>query len=157
MQTNSEIEKQYNELRKKYKLPDFKELDMEFEISDIEKTNFLLRAIIRKIAEKMDFYTMMMEEMLQPDTSKLYALHESRTFDDGEKRKMYEFYKRLMVINRHLIEVSLQNSEKEGANFINSFINEWGKIKAELLSYIKIMKGSWKAETDIKEELGYFG
>ena len=87
---NKETEKQYNELKKKYKLPDFKEIDFEFEVSDLEETNFLLRAIIRRIAEKLDFYSTMLEEILQPDTSNLYAMHEIRHFDDDEKKQMYE-------------------------------------------------------------------
>src|SRR3989344_1527142 len=76
----NETEKQYNELRKKHKLPEFKDIDFEFEISDLEETNFLLRAIIRRIAEKLDFYSTMLEEVLQPDTSNLYAMHEMKFF-----------------------------------------------------------------------------
>ncbi len=154
---NKEIEKQYNELRKKYKLPEFKVIDTELEISDLDDTNFLLRAIIRKIAEKLDFYTAMIEEELQPDAAKLYAMHESRIFEEEEKKKMFEFYKKLMILNRHSVEISLMGNDKEEANFINDFLNGWGKIKAELLSYITRMKDSWKADTDIKEDLGYLG
>jgi|SRR3989344_3429729 len=154
---SNEIGKQYGELRKKYKLPVLKEIDMEFEISDLEQTSFLLRAIIRRIAEKLDFYTTIVEETLQPDTAKLYAIHESRVFDDEEKKEMYDFYKELMIISRKSIEVSLHGSEKEEASFINEFMNDWEKIKSRLLSYVKKMKDSWKAETDIKEDLEYLG
>ncbi len=154
---NKEIEKQYNELRKKYKLPEFKEIDLAFEISDLEETNFLLRGIIRRIAERLDFYTTMLEETLQPDTAKLYAMHESRIFEENEKKEMFEFYKKLMILNRHSVEVSLENNGKEEASFINDFMNEWEKIKSELLFYVRRIKDSWKAETDIKEDIGYLG
>ena len=154
---NKEIEKQYNELRKKYKLPEFKEIDLAFEISDLEETNFLLRGIIRRIAERLDFYTTMLEETLQPDTAKLYAMHESRIFEENEKKEMFEFYKKLMILNRHSVEVSLENNGKEEASFINDFMNEWEKIKSELLFYVRMIKDSWKAETDIKEDIGYLG
>ena len=76
-----ETEKQYNELRKKLKLPDFREIDFEFEISDLEETNFLLRATVRKMAEKLDFCSTMLEELLQPEPSNLYAMHETAFFD----------------------------------------------------------------------------
>src|SRR3989338_4563975 len=95
MPTN-EIEKQYSELKKKFKLPEFKEIDNEFELSDLEETNFLLRAIMRRISEKLDFYSTVLEEVLQPDASNLYAMHETRYFDDEEKNSMYDLYKRLM-------------------------------------------------------------
>ena len=152
-----ETEKQYSELRKKYRLPDFKGLDFELEISDLEETNFLLRGIIRRIAERLDFYTTLIEETLQPDTGKLYSMHESRVFEEEDKKKMFEFYRKLMILSRHSVEISLMNSEKEEASFINEFMNDWGKIKAELLSYVKKMKDSWNAETEIKEDVGYLG
>ena len=156
MPTN-EIEKQYNELKKKHKLPDFKEMDFEFEISDLEETNFLLRAIIRRIAEKLDFYTTMLEEILQPDTSNLYAMHETRFFDEDEKKRMYDLYSKLMDFNRKSIEISLEHNEKNDSDFINDAFNEWKLLKQELLSFVKKMRGSWKIEADIKEDVGYLG
>ena len=154
---DKEIEKQYNELRKKYRLPDFKELNFEFEISDLEETNFLIRGVIRRIAERLDFYTTLLEEILQPDTAKLYAMHESRVFEEEDKKKMFDFYRKLMILNRRSVEVSLENNDKEEASFINDFMDEWEKIKSELLFYVRKIRDSWKAETDIKEDVGYLG
>ena len=153
-----ETEKQYTELKKKHKLPEFKEIDFEFEISDLEETNFLLRAIIRRIAEKLDLYSTMLEEILQPDTSNLYAMHETKFFDEDEKRQMYELYTKLMNFNRQSIEVSLEHNEKEEADFIYSLFNDWKVLKQELLRFVKKMRASWKTEeSDIKEDLGYLG
>ena len=153
-----ETEKQYNELRKKFKLPEFMEIDFEFEISDLEETSFLLRAIIRRIAEKLDLYSSMLEELLQPDASNLYAMHETRYFDDDEKKQMYELYTKLMNLNRMSIEVSLQHDGKEEAEFINNLFDEWKMLKQELLRFVKKMRVSWKTEeADIKEDLGYLG
>ena len=155
---NNEIEKQYNELRKKHKLPEFKDMDFEFEISDLEETNFLARAIIRRIAEKLDFYTTMLEEILQPDTSNLYAMHEMRNFDENEKKQMYELYARLMSFNRQSIQVSLERNEKGEIEFINNAFNEWRNLRQEILKFIRKMKDSWNMEeADIKEDLRYLG
>ncbi|MBI2650757.1 hypothetical protein HYX04_05620 [Candidatus Woesearchaeota archaeon] len=155
---NKEIEKQYIELRKKHRLPDFKEIDFEFEISDLEETSFLLRAIIRKMEEKLDFYSTMLEEVLQPDTSNLYAMHETRYLDDDEKKQMYGLYTKLMNFNRQSIEVSLGHNEKEEADFISSLFNDWKALKQELMVFVKKMRASWKTEeADIKEDLGYLG
>ena len=154
---NKEIEKQYNELRKKFKLPEFKDMDFEFEISDLEETNFLLRAIIRRVAEKLDFYTTMIEEILQPDTSNIYAMHETRHFDEDEKKQMYDLYSKLMDFNRQSIEHSLEHDENDDANFINCIFSDWKELKKELLGFVKKMRASWKTETDIKEDIGYMG
>ena len=153
-----EIEKKYNELKKRHKLPEFKDIDFEFEISDLEETNFLLRAIIRRIAEKLDFYSTMLEEVLQPDTSNLYAMHEMKFFEDGEKSQMYEVYAKLMSPNRQSIEVSLEHDERNEADFIGNALGEWKNLKQDILKMVRKMRASWKAEeADIKEDLGYLG
>lgn len=153
-----DVEKEYSELGKKHKLPEFKEIDFEFEISDLDETNFLFRAIIRRIAEKLDFYTTMLEEVLQPDTSNLYAMHETRYLAEADKSQIYEIYAKLMNLNRQSIEVSLEHTEKGQAEFINNALNEWKTLKVELLKFVRKMKASWKAEeADIKEDLGYLG
>jgi len=155
---SKETEKQYNELRKKHKLPEFKDIDFEFEASDLEETNFLLRAIIRRIAERLDFYSTMLEEILQPDASNLYAMHETRYLDDDEKKGMYEIYTKFMGFNRQSIEVSLSHSEKDEAEFISSLFEQWKPLKNELLKFVRKMKDSWKdEEADIKEDLRYMG
>ncbi len=154
---NKDIEKQYNELRKRFRLPEFNEINFELELSDFEETNFLLRAIIRRIAEKLDFYTTMVEETLQPDASNLYAMHETRHFDDVEKKRMFDLYRKLMDFNRRSIENSLEHDESSEAGLINEFFDEWEAIKKELLGFVKKMRDSWKTETDIKEDIGYLG
>ena len=156
MPTN-ETEKQYNELRKKFRLPEFKEIDFELEISDLEETNYLPRAIIRRIAEKLDFYTTLLEEILQPDTSNLYAMHETRFFDEHEKKRMYDLYTNLMNLSRQIVELSIEHNDKNEAEFINNFLNEWKSLKKELIANVRKMRDSWKAEADIKEDLGYLG
>lgn len=154
----NETEKQYNELRKKHRLPEFREINFEFEISDLEETNFLLRAVLRRIIERLDFYTTMMEEVLQPDTSNLYAMHEMRSFNDSEKKQMYELYTKLMSLNRMSIEVSLERDEKGEAEFVSNAFAEWKILKEELLKFVRKMRASWKSEeADIKDDLGYMG
>ena len=157
MAANNEIEKQYAELKKKYKLPDFKEIDFELEISDLEPTNFLARAIIRGIAEKLDFYARLIEEMLQPDASNVYAMHETRFFDDSEKKKVYETYAKLMDFSRQSVLLSLSREEKAEAQFISNFFEEWKTLKTEMIAYVRKMKESWKTIADTEEDIGYLG
>ena len=122
------------------------------------QNDFLLRAISRKISERIDFYASVIEEVLQPDTSSLYAMHEIRTFTDQEKAKMYDTYARLMRLARESIEISLDNTEKVEAAFISSFFTEWKTIKQEMLVYVRKMKKSWSEQIDIKEDtVGYLG
>ncbi len=150
-------EKKYEELKKKLNLPDFKKLDREFEISDLEDTNFLLNAIVRRIAERADFYTTMLEEILQPDASNLYVMHEIRFFDEKDKKEMYDLYSRLMAFNRQSIEVLLGTDDEIKANFINELMGEWETIRKSLLVYVKKMKSSWNDITDVSDDVEYMG
>ena len=50
------IKEEYEKLKEKHNLPDFKEINNEFEITTIEKEEFLLREIRRKIYEKIELY-----------------------------------------------------------------------------------------------------
>jgi len=152
-----EIQREYESLSKKYRLPKFKDIDLIFEISTIESTAFLLRDIIGKIADKIDYYAKFLEEFLQPDTSSLSTMHEIRFFSDSEKARIYALYKRLMKLDREAIEVYLIADEKNEAVFIGNTFNKWMEIKKELLEYVKKMKESWDKETTMEEDLGYLG
>ena len=151
------IEKEYSKLASKYGLPKFGELDQEFEINELESTSFILRNILRKAAEKIEFYTDLINDLLQPDAASLSSMHETRFFMDGEKSSMYSLYKKMMKYHRNIIEIMLRSDEKQEAEFLNSFHKEWSGIKKELLGYLGKMKESWDKETSIEQDLGYFG
>jgi len=151
------INKKYDQLKKKYKLPDFKSLDSEFEISSIEKSNYLLRAIISEIIENINNYSKLLQEILNPDTSSLTSMHEYRSLNDEEKDKIYNLYKKLMIIERSSMLLKLNQNEKKEAEFISNVLKEWSNIKKELSYFIGKIEDSWKKETSIKEDLKYFG
>ncbi|MAH32854.1 hypothetical protein CL615_00505 [archaeon] len=153
----SEIEQEYNNLSKKYSLPAFKEIDKEFEISSLEDTSFLLRNTLRKISEKLEFYTNMLNDLLQPDTSSLSSMHEISFFTEEEKNDIYQIFKQLMKLNRNITELILEADEDKTAQFLNSFFTEWLEIKKVLISCTNKMKKSWEKETTMEQELGYFG
>ncbi|MBW2976937.1 hypothetical protein KY347_05825 [Candidatus Woesearchaeota archaeon] len=153
----NKIEAEYRNLCTKYKLPKFEELDREFEISTLEHKGFLIRNILRKIAEKLETYTEAIGNIIHPDASSLSSMHEMKFFSDEEKDGMYKLFKKLMKSNREIAALVLSADEKEEAEFLNKFFNEWESIKKELLDYITKMKESWEKETTMDEDLGYFG
>ena len=109
----NEIETEYNKLSKKYKLPKFKEIDEEFEISNLETPNFLVRNALRKTAEKLEFYIDVIGNLVHPDASSLSSMYEIRFFSDDEKDNMYNLFKKLMEANRNILELVLENNEKK--------------------------------------------
>lgn len=153
----NEIEAEYNKLSKKYKLPKFREIDEEFELSSLESPNFLVRNALRKTAEKLEFYIEVIGNLVHPDASSLSSMYEIRFFSDDEKNDMYNLFKKLMKVDRNILEVMLKNDEKEQAEFLNKFFNNWLDAKKELLKFIEKMKDSWEKQSTIEEDTAYFG
>lgn len=150
------IEEQYDKF-KKYGLPSFKDLNNEFEIASIENENFLLREIISKVVDRTEFFSRLFEDLLQPDPSLLRSMQEAKIFNEEERKSIYAIYKKLMVINRKSVEVSLNRNEKEEANFINKTFDEWKELKTSISQIVDKIKDSWKKETYSKEKLSYLG
>jgi len=153
----NEIEKEYGKLSKKFKLPKFKEIDSEFEISNLENERFLIRNILRKVEEKLEFYIEVIGNIVHPDASSLSSMYEVRYFSEDEKNDMYMLFKKLMKSDRDVIKLILLSDEKKQADFLNSFFVDWLKMKDELINHIDKMKESWEKSSTIEEDLGYFG
>jgi len=154
---DKEIEQEYNKLSKKHKLPKFKEIDDEFEISTLETPKFLIRNTLRRIEEKLEFYIEVIGNLVHPDASSISTMYEVRYFSDEEKNEMYNLFKKLMKSNRNIIELILINDEKRQTEFLNNFFVDWLRMKKELINYLDKMKESWDKSSTIEEDLGYFG
>ena len=151
------MEAEYNKLCKKFKLPKFDEIDSEFEISSLENEKFLIKNILKKILEKLEFYIDLIDSVIHPDAASLGSMYEIKSFSDDEKNNIYKLFKKLMKNDRNIMILVLENNEKEQADFLNKFFVEWSNTKKELASYLSKMEGSWEKETTIQEDLGYFG
>jgi hypothetical protein len=152
-----DIGQEYSKLSKKLKLPEFGDIDPEFEISALENPKFLIKNILRRISEKLESYTEIVANLVHPDASSISTMYEIRFFSEDEKNSMYILFKKLMKIDRNIAEIMLRNDEKEQADFLNSFFEDWTQIKKDLLKYIGNMKESWGKQTTIEEDIGYFG
>ncbi len=152
----AKLKKHYQPLMKKYKLPGFDELDLDFEIRSLESADFLLGEIRKRIADKARDVCCLVEEVLQPDTN-LASLYESRVFDEQEKRRIFELYKKLMVANRKAVELYVLNDEKLDAAFIRDFTHEWAGIKLDIVGFIRKLRESWEKDTEEGESAGYMG
>lgn len=151
------IKNKYNDLQKRYNLPEYSILNQEFDIEDInEESELILQKIRLKINEKIDFYSSLFENILQPDSS-LADLYEAHYIEDSTKNSAYSIYKKLVKILRKSSLVSLNNIDNENVEFINETIKEWLNIKPEIEKHLKRRIALWEKETDISEDLNYFG
>ncbi len=151
-----DFEKNYEAARKKYPLPKFDELDIEFDIHCIDDGKFPLREVRLKICERIDDLCGMLEEVLQPDT-KVSNLYESRVFAESDKELIFIVFKKLMAIRKKAALISLRNNEMEEAEFIAESHKQWIALKKQLEPFFIKLVDAWQTDTDIKEQLSYFG
>ncbi|MBN2367778.1 hypothetical protein JXC34_02070 [Candidatus Woesearchaeota archaeon] len=147
----------YADYRKRYNLPEFKELNEAFYIEDIDsETELLLPRIREKTAEKFEEFAKLIENMLQPDNN-LADMYEAHYISDKERNDAYSVFKRLMHWIRKSGIVALDNSEKENAEFINGAYNEWSELRTSIKKHVERLSSLWKKETDMKNDMSYFG
>ena len=150
------IEELYKKLQKEFSLPKYEDMDKEFEISSLEDEQFFLRHIIENIDEKISDVTKIFEGLLHPEGS-FSGYREANSFTDEEREKMLDAYKKFMFFHRRATELSIDDSDKSNAEFINDLMKEWPGMKKEALSFVKRLKDSWTKEITKKEVVRYLG
>lgn len=150
-----DIKKEYQKLSKKYKLPDFKKIEKEFNISTIEETDSLLKEIRKKVYEYIEAVKKLIEPILQPDAV-LSDMHECRVFNETEKKDIYELFAKIMYFERFSNEAAFSD-EKKTAEYLCEFMEEFPKIKKKLKDISKRLKESWKEQEEYKEAISYLG
>ena len=152
------IEKEYNDLVAKFGLPSFNKLNSEFEISSIEKHDFLLRNVRRKMHEKLEFFSKAVESIIHPSGESIVSSYESDFFSDEEKNSLASLHKKLLIFERRSSLLEIGSSDENEVIFINDLFNEWDNIKSSINGVINKLITEWTNESSDNESEGkYFG
>ena len=150
--------KEIKELIDKHKLPDFEELDHEFEIITIEvPCNSFPKAIRQKIAEKIYFFAKMLEDILYHPDNTYATMYEAQAFNESERIKMHKLFRNLMFIERTNLELNLILDEEKDIELIKNTFDEWKQMKSELIKIVDKIKAVWKSGEKKSENVNYFG
>ncbi len=152
-----EIAQYYAELKKKHNLPDFAVLDREFEISTIDKPAFLLRSIRRKIGEKLEAITQLLDPLLQPDANSFCSLFEYRCFTESERKEIMRHFQALMSLYRASIASEFSADDSEDAAFISKAAAEFPVARQALKPLMNKLVDSWPKQIERRDVVGYFG
>lgn len=150
------MKRQYEELRKKYDLPEYDVLAKNFEIDSISKDDNIIREILKKVFDKIDFYTRTMESLIQPDVG-YSCMKEASGLNSADMSNVNKLYIQGMYIIRKFSEFGVEYNEKEAANFLKEIIVEWESIKPELKRILNKLKMIWKKQHTSKQDRGYLG
>lgn len=150
------LHQELKETIKQYKLPSFNDLDREFDISNIEHDGNVLRAIRRKMVEKIELFCKIIESLMFPDASSLSSIQESKILDDDTRQNMLNLFKKLMIYDRISLSLEIENDEKKNIKFIQDLFAEWKEFKPQLMVIVKNMTDAWSKDDESIEEK-YFG
>ena len=151
----SKLKQQYASYQAKYKLPKYEDLNREFDI-DADELSYPLRHIRKRMVETVDSYAKVLEDLMHPESG-ITTLYECKILDDSGKERVFMLYKKMMRLLRHSLAVSLLSSEKDDAAFIKDAYAEWLDIKKAYLPLALELEATWANDTDIHEQLSYFG
>lgn len=151
------LKKQYEELKQKYNLPEFSELNEVFDIEEVDpETDFLLRKIRRTMSEKISGYLRFVEILLNPSNAPIFFFKLIKKLDGSDKENIASIYEKLGKFEIQIISLDLEYSEEKEVEFINNMYKAFNdKIKKDFLAIIEKLKNG--KENSKKTNGSYFG
>ncbi len=152
------LKKEYSLFEKKYQLPKFSELNIEFEIEKLQEheTDLLLREIRRAIGDKTVAFLKFFEVFLNPQAAPLFLLSAIKSLNAHDKIKIEKIYKRIVLIEVQAIALDIEYEEKKEAEFIKNTYKNWKDMKEDL-KIIEEILSRVNQETKSNNGKSYFG
>lgn len=155
----AEFKKFYEEIKLKYSLPSFNDLNMVFDIGRIRRdSGNLIRDIRRVMMEKIVYYVRLVEVMINPPQASPIMLMLLKDIN-AEDRKIIDSVLNSFVeleIASHKLDVS--SSDNDESKLINHINSVWGKKKDEVMYLVTILERNLKKtpQTVNKKSRDYF-
>ena len=151
-----ELKNSYDLLAKKYKLPDFKEVNENFEIEKRDKESDILLKAIRKTAmEKIINSLGFLEMLLNPMNVPRMYMNYVRSITTEDKKDIDKIYDSFSALSLEALGVEIDYSEKGEAELIKKIFSTWVSVKPEFRRILANMKKPMV--NGVKKEKSYFG
>jgi len=150
------MKEKYELLQQKYELPSYDEMVLNFEIDSVGKDEIIIREVLKKMFDKVDFYTRTAEGLLQPDST-LGNMKEASGMSRQDIFLINKIFVEGMYLTRMFTEFTLEYSEEEGAEFVKKIWIEWQKLKPDIKIMLTKLKDVWKKEYISEIDKGYIG
>ena len=141
-----DIKQEYEKLRKKYNLPNFQSLDIEFEIGTLklDECGILIKAILRHINSKIGTFIGYLEPIVTPEQS-MHSMVVVSSLEDKDKEEIFKFYKELSAIYHKSFYKELEN-EDSIASFIKAIWKKWPDFKRREINFLKKIAETWEKD-----------
>ncbi|MEA3430448.1 MAG: hypothetical protein U9R08_04200 [Nanoarchaeota archaeon] len=144
---------------KKYNLPEFKNLNDEFEIGKIDtKQGFYFKDIARAINNKIGYFAGLLEPAINPPIPTIHSMVETNNIEKNDKETILQLYKKLLYLAHKGYTLETFAKEKDITKFINEIWNQWQNIKKDMKICMDIITKSWiKEQKQENIKLSYTG
>ena len=161
MATEEKLElfkKKYEELSKRYGLPDFRFMNENFEIESLaeEETDILIRKIRKNISERIVSLIRLLEAFQNPSNSPMFIFNIIKSFNEEDKEKIAQLYKKLNEYDIEIFSLDVEYNEEKEVSFIKKFCESWKDVQLGLKNIEKAMRKSSGIQGKAKER-SYFG
>jgi len=151
------IKEKYEQVKDKFKLPTFEQLNDDFDISKIEcNTETVLRDIRKVMITKFSSVLNFVELLLNPTTGSMFHMYLVKGVNGIEKDILKELFATLGEIEIESIEREINYNEQKEAEFIKNKFKQWQEMKLSLNKIVSSLKSNWK-QAAIKKDRSYFG
>ncbi len=151
VRTLDELKKDYSVLQRKYSLPLFEEMNIEFGIEDLteKETDFLLREIRKIIMGKMAFFSKFIEVLLNPsEGGSLFVFSMVKSLKQEDRKVLSELYEQISKIHLESIKRDIVYLEEGEAEFIEKAFFFWKDSRIVLMEIMD------KIEENIDKKAG---
>ena len=151
------IKDAFEQLRKKFNLPSFDDVDSVLDMADLEHDHSILRDLRHRVNDRLEFAIGIVDIVIQPDMNNVRTMMESGFFNNADKSSAMRLSQHLMGLWRVLTEAELLNEAKSDAELVKLIVAEWPELKKSLLPFVQKMRKSWKSVDTGKDDWGYLG
>jgi hypothetical protein len=143
-----ELKENYLVLKEKYSLPDFDELNRDFQIEKVAglETDFLVREIARIVSEKLSDFLRFLEGILNPVNGSMLVFSILKTLGEEEKKILTEIYKEIARTEIKMMRLGLEFDEEGEAKFILNSYCVWQKVKKEMSGILDVIDSNWEKD-----------
>jgi hypothetical protein len=151
-----DLKEEYAKFEKKYKLPKFDELNLDFEIDKIDReTDFLLRVFRKVMMEKVVNSLQFLDMLLNPGNAPRIYYSYIKSMEEKDREIINKLYGKLGQLSLDSLYLEIDNTEEQEAELIKEIFKVWKEIGDDfkkILGNVKKPQGN-----GMKKEKNYFG
>ncbi len=142
----SQLQREYDGIRKLHDLPSFEEMNLIFDIGKIERDSGNLLRDIRKIcSEKISHYLRLIELMLNPSQASPMFLILLKEMNLNDRKIIDSVFTSFIELEINSYKLDIKYSAEDESSFIRKIYSVWMQHIPEIEYLIGILERNWKS------------